>query len=70
MNAGTRYGEIGDYVEYIDAIDLTQIKSIRLYKKDINFLYRQSSLSNNLIICGAMLTNNFVDNSKILSMLL
>jgi UDP-N-acetylmuramate dehydrogenase len=54
MNAGTRFGEIGDFVISVDCFDRVTRQEVNLPRNRIRFRYRSSSLKKRLIL-GALL---------------
>ncbi len=50
MNAGTRDGEIGDFVRSVDVFDEKALKIKRLTRSRIRFQYRKSSLGRRLVL--------------------
>jgi len=50
MNAGTRDGEIGDLVRWVEVFDAKTLKVKRLTKSRIRFRYRKSSLGRSLVL--------------------
>jgi len=53
MNAGGRYGELGDLVESVDAVDETG-RVNRLPHDDIGFAYRHTNLNGYIVISAAL----------------
>ena len=55
MNSGCYENDISKVLLSIKAIDKSNFKEIEIKKEDINFLYRGTNLSKNLIITSVQL---------------
>jgi len=53
MNAGTREGEIGPYVEEVEALDLAGNPAV-IARRDLRFCYRSSNLGQSLVLSALL----------------
>ena len=66
MNAGAYDGELKDVVEYVDILDVSNNKILRLQNSEINFEYRNSKLKKeSLIVIGSKMKLNKSDKNII-----
>lgn len=64
MNAGAYGGEMKDVVEYADCIDIHG-NLFRLTKEELDFSYRHSAITDDIIVLGAMMKFHQGEKSRI-----